>query len=133
MTSSRRILAAALTAGAVALTGCSSAGLLGGDRDDHGCIPSAGFSWSEVKGACVQPFEAGVRLNPVERTGSAVISAFALVSDDGSRAEVWLPESTGSAVLARSGDIWADQSLRLERRSGKLVLSVDGRAKYAEE
>jgi len=30
---------------------------LGSDRDEFGCIPSAGYSWSEEKQECVRPFE----------------------------------------------------------------------------
>jgi len=29
----------------------------GGDRDENGCIPSAGYTWCEVLGECIQPFE----------------------------------------------------------------------------
>lgn len=31
--------------------------LIGNDKDEHGCIPSAGYLWSEVKQACVRPWE----------------------------------------------------------------------------
>ena len=31
--------------------------LVGGDRDVHGCIPSAGYSWCEVKNKCLRPWE----------------------------------------------------------------------------
>jgi len=27
--------------------------LVGGDKDDHGCIASAGYNWCEEKGKCV--------------------------------------------------------------------------------
>lgn len=30
---------------------------LGGDRDEHGCIPSAGYQWNEAKQLCVRPWE----------------------------------------------------------------------------
>lgn len=30
---------------------------LGGERDGHGCIPSAGYSWCETLGECVQAWE----------------------------------------------------------------------------
>ena len=39
-------------------TSASSNGtLLGGDRDAHGCIPSAGYTWCEAKQKCYRPFE----------------------------------------------------------------------------
>ncbi len=31
--------------------------LLGGDRDEHGCIGSAGYSWCEAKQKCLRIWE----------------------------------------------------------------------------
>jgi len=31
--------------------------LVGGDRDAHGCIGSAGYQWCEKLGKCVRPWE----------------------------------------------------------------------------
>jgi heat shock protein HslJ len=31
--------------------------IVGGDRDEYGCILSAGYSWCEVKGRCIRPWE----------------------------------------------------------------------------
>ncbi|MDD5040453.1 MAG: hypothetical protein PHY34_04880 [Patescibacteria group bacterium] len=31
--------------------------LLGGDRDEHGCIGSAGYSWCEAKQKCLRTWE----------------------------------------------------------------------------
>ena len=31
--------------------------ILGGDRDEHGCIGSAGFLWCEKKQKCLRPWE----------------------------------------------------------------------------
>ena len=30
---------------------------VGADRDAHGCIGSAGYTWSEELGACIRPWE----------------------------------------------------------------------------
>ena len=35
----------------------TSNGLLGGDRDSHGCIGSAGYTWCQVKGKCLRTWE----------------------------------------------------------------------------
>jgi len=35
----------------------STTPLLGGDRDEHGCIGSAGYSWCEAKAECLRPWE----------------------------------------------------------------------------
>ena len=39
---------------------------LGGDRDEHGCIGSAGYVWCEVQQDCIRLFEKGIRM---ERRG----------------------------------------------------------------
>jgi len=45
-------------------TGCASddsatpaAGVVGSDRDEHGCISSAGYRWCERTGQCERPWE----------------------------------------------------------------------------
>ncbi|NNC38641.1 MAG: hypothetical protein EX271_10590 [Acidimicrobiales bacterium] len=40
--------------------------LPGSDRDEHGCIPSAGYVWSEEKQKCVRPWEEEAELNADE-------------------------------------------------------------------
>jgi len=35
----------------------NSTPILGGDRDAHGCIPSAGYQWCEDMQRCIRPFE----------------------------------------------------------------------------
>jgi len=30
---------------------------LGGDKDRHGCIGSAGYTWCEAKKKCIRPWE----------------------------------------------------------------------------
>ncbi|KAB2932679.1 MAG: hypothetical protein F9K24_09875 [Leptonema illini] len=45
-----------------ALPACSTenkpdAAIVGADRDEHGCIPSAGYTWCKSEAACVRPFE----------------------------------------------------------------------------
>ncbi len=39
------------------LIGCSSEPKVGGDRDEHGCIVSAGYVWCEEKQKCLRPWE----------------------------------------------------------------------------
>ncbi len=37
--------------------GTGDAPPLGSDRDEHGCIPSAGYQWCESLGQCIRPWE----------------------------------------------------------------------------
>lgn len=48
--------------------------IVGGDRDAHGCIGSAGYSWCEAKQKCLRPWE--------ESCGSATSSLTYLVSKE---------------------------------------------------
>lgn len=81
----------------------TAAPLVGGDRDEHGCIASAGYRWSRVQQRCIRPFEEGVRLLPVEdlQDSSAVLAATVIFSADSLRAEVLLPDGETSPVLDR--------------------------------
>ena len=40
--------------------------IVGDDKDEHGCIASAGYTWSEVQKDCIRLWEKGVRLASVD-------------------------------------------------------------------
>jgi eight-cysteine-cluster-containing protein len=42
---------------ALALTGCMPDQIIGGERDEQGCLVGAGYSWNETIGACVRDWE----------------------------------------------------------------------------
>ena len=57
--------------------------LVGGDKDENGCIASAGYTWSVLKNDCIRVFEIGYRLNPTEpNVDEAVLSAFVIFNDN---------------------------------------------------
>ena len=107
--------------------------LVGTDRDEHGCISSAGFSWSELQQTCVQLWEAGVRLDPIEvKEGDAVISAFVLFNKDESKAEVVLPKKEGSVILdKKSENLYEKGEYLYDDKEG--ALSINGKVVYKEE
>ena len=47
--------------------------IVGGDRDKHGCIGSAGYQWSEVQQDCIRVFEKGIRM-----TAASLLSSFSV-------------------------------------------------------
>ena len=107
--------------------------LVGADRDEHGCISSAGFSWSELQQTCVQLWEAGVRLNPVEvKEEDAVISAFVLFNKDESKAEIILPNKDGSVILDKKAEnLYEKGEYLYDDKEG--TLSINGKVVYKEE
>ena len=65
--------------------------IVGNDSDNHGCKGSAGQTWSVLKNDCIQVFNEGTRLNPINaKDGEAIISAFILFNDNQSKAELFI-------------------------------------------
>lgn len=61
--------------------------IVGADRDEHGCIGSAGYRWSYALNQCVRVWEAGERIDgPSE-------SIFLIYSDDSLFAEVFTQDA----------------------------------------
>lgn len=79
------------------LTGCGHATLgklVGSDRDEHGCIGSAGYTWSYALHDCVRLWEAGIRFD----TGPQ--SVFLVFSTDSTFAEIF-PQEGNSVICKR--------------------------------
>lgn len=65
----------ALTSVLIILSACNTnkakeQAAVGNDRDEHDCIGSAGYVWSEVREDCIRPFETGVKLQDCKNTDS---------------------------------------------------------------
>lgn len=105
---------------------------VGSDKDDHGCIASAGQTWSELKQDCIQVFNVGFRLNPVApQKDAAVISAFILLSDDQSKLELFLPDQTDHRTIILNKDAQGVyQNDQYTYDPDKSVLYVQGIEKY---
>ena len=105
--------------------------MVGGDRDEHGCIGSAGYTWSALRGECIQVFEVGTRLNPVEeKEEEAVISAFVVTKDgDNSQVELFITNEDQNPILKQetNGTYKGGKYLYNPK---KQELSIDGRVTY---
>lgn len=77
---------------------------VGADRDTHGCIASAGYTYSVVRRACIRLWEAGTALTPTVQLETPVLVAYVVQSEDGTQAEVFLPNFEQSLVLNRVED-----------------------------
>jgi hypothetical protein len=99
--------------------------LVGGDRDEHGCIGSAGYQWSEVRKECLRLFETGIRLNPVDSALNKSVSAFIILSEDQSKAELFLPNGKKSTLLTRVATdkkVWELDPYRLSANTTGYIL-----------
>ena len=119
--------------GIIAFSSCSTSkqGLLGNDKDKHGCIASAGYTWSEVRKDCIRTFETGTRLNNAINP-KATTAAFAVFSSDSSVTELFLPGSSHNPLLLKSGNNWKNKTFELKKVDGKLSLYKKGKLIYQE-
>lgn len=75
--------------------------IVGGDEDEHGCKPSAGYRWSEIRKECIRIFETGIRLNAVDKSLEQSLSAFIVFAADSSvqQIELYIPAEQHSVLL----------------------------------
>jgi hypothetical protein len=105
--------------------------MVGGDRDEHGCIGSAGYSWSALRGECIQVFEVGTRLNPVDvEQEEAVISAFIVSKEgDNSQVELFITGEDQNLILKKEAD-GTFKNGKYTYNAQTNELSVDGKVAY---
>ncbi|MCA6421918.1 MAG: hypothetical protein IM568_03745 [Flavobacterium sp.] len=102
------------------------------DKDENGCLSSAGYVWSKVNNECIKGYS-GIQLNPMNDATNEdeTASAYVLFNEDASQAEVFLPKDTSSIVLTRSaeGKPWVYKDWQLIAWKG-YVLKKGGENKY---
>ncbi|MCW3161033.1 hypothetical protein [Chryseobacterium oryctis] len=81
-----------------------SAQKVGGDRDVHGCISSAGYTYSQIKNDCVRVFEQKIKLKEVSSDKGYETMTAIIFSKDKNKAEVFIPDGNAkSIILERQG------------------------------
>ena len=84
----------------------SDNGLPGGDRDNHGCIPSAGYRWCQALGRCVQPWNEPCQLlQPGPATPH--IDAKTIIGGD---SKTWAPKT---ANIGGDPKTWAPKTANI--------------------
>lgn len=101
----------------------------GSDRDKHGCIGSAGYTYSVIKKDCIQIFNQEVKLQGVGE-GSYSTQTCVIFNESKKKAEIFLPDMAGSVILKRKqkdGKIWWEKSgIQLSEIENGLELKKDG-------
>lgn len=80
----------------------STEALVGADRDEHGCIGSAGYTWSVVKDSCIRVFEEGtpfVKYDVATGVIDSTTVAYVVPSEDKKRAEVFFGTTDKPVVM----------------------------------
>ncbi|WP_336687893.1 hypothetical protein [Chryseobacterium bernardetii] len=73
--------------------------VLGGDRDVHGCIGSAGYTYSQIRNSCVRVFDQKIKLKEVGSDKSYTTMTAVIFSKDMKRAEVFIPEGAAKSII----------------------------------
>jgi hypothetical protein len=98
------------------------------DKDAHGCIASAGYTYSQLKKECIRTFEQKIQLKEIATKGN--YTAAVLFNKDQSKAEIFLKEEKTSVILNRSSKgIWKNAVYTLTQNKG-FVLSKNKKAVY---
>lgn len=92
--------------------------VVGNDRDVHGCIGSAGYTYSQIKNECVRVFEQKIKLKEVDADKSYSTMTAVIFSKNMKKAEIFIPDGAAkSIILERQGKnkIW---------KSGKAIKDI---------
>lgn len=112
--------------------------VIGGNRDEYGCLKSAGYTWSEVQKDCIRLFEKGIR---VTATDGSSHSAYIVFAPDSSRAELFFSDGVPNEILQRrslpSGEhVWNvedDDTKNIRFTDGIWTISRRGRLIFKEK
>lgn len=91
------------------------------DKDENGCLASAGYTWSRLNKECIKLFT-GVQLNPISNPDNEdeTKSAFIMFSEDGNQAELFMPNATETYILAKNSNAqsWNFNDWKLLQKDG---------------
>lgn len=100
----------------------------GADEDLHGCITSAGYTWSVLKGECVRVFEAGTRLTPYDDSTGVQMAAFVIFKED--KAELFIQTEKPMVLVRKTeGEPFVNGPWQLIPWKG-YILKKDGKILY---
>ena len=124
----KTFLFALLFAGTSALFAQQTQPKAGADKDAHGCIASAGYTYSQLKKECIRTFEQKIQLKEIATKGN--YTAAILFNKDQSKAEIFLKEEKTSVILNRTAKgVWKNAAYSLTQSKG-FVLSKNKKAVY---
>ncbi|TRW24265.1 hypothetical protein FMM05_10545 [Flavobacterium zepuense] len=108
--------------------------VIGNDKDEMGCVKSAGYRWSYITKECIRPIEEGYRLNSIAQLEgeSSLQSVFVLFEEDGDRAELFFPNQGKSLLLKKDSKNgpYKDAHWQLQSNKGYKLIK-DGQLLYA--
>jgi hypothetical protein len=109
--------------------------LVGADKDEHGCIGSAGYTYSKIKKDCVRVWETGIQLEQLDKNAEAIFSATIIPADDESKVELFAVGEKESLILnkdaASKETTYTANNYVLTKTGENWSLSKDGKKLYS--
>ena len=107
--------------------------VLGADRDEHGCIGSAGYTWSQLKQRCIRTFEEGIPLEIYNTAQSYQTNAFVILDSVQKKAEIFVSEEKNSILLDQKNDtLYSNDKFHLSKENFCWTLSLENTKLYQE-
>ncbi len=104
--------------------------LVGNNKDEHGCITSAGYIWSKINNNCIRIFEVeNIKLNSLINQDESISILF---NKDKSKAEVFLQNNNSIVLEKTSNSIWKKDTFELNLNIGNNFL-VNGKITYSKK
>ncbi|WP_437922240.1 hypothetical protein [Sphingobacterium sp. LRF_L2] len=107
---------------------------IGKNKDENGCLVSAGYTWSKVKEECVRPWEGTISMNVTDTSSNFETAAFVLIDSTKNRAELFLKEEPESILLdSVSPYLYASNHYKLRQEDHCWSLTHGGEMLYEEK
>lgn len=98
--------------------GSSNLSEIGAEKDENGCLMSAGYTWSKVKEDCIRPWEGGITMNITDTSTNFETAAFVVIDSTKQMAELFLKEVDDSILLdSISPNLYANQRYKLSQEN----------------
>lgn len=108
---------------ALKLISYSQKQLLGGKRDEHGCLISAGYTWSEVQKDCIRLFEKGIRMTATDGSNR---SAYIVFAPDSACVELFFSDGIPNEIWQRRSLPSGEHVWDAEDDDTKIIRFIDG-------
>lgn len=99
--------------------------IVGNDMDEHGCIGSAGYTWSKLRNECIKIWEIGKRLVSLDNEENSAIVVF---NNTKSKVEIYFSNHEDTVILPLKGNNYESKKYSFNNESS--ILKIEGVVKY---